>query len=431
MHTLQDPTVMRKTLAFPLFLSMIVLAAPISPAPAQSTTESANTQQEPPTEPANIQYWLRVTGQRVNIRSRADLNSRIVGRANHDDVLEGRGSENGWHKIVPPTGVFSLVATQYIERLGDDRGLVKVDTSLRVRVGSDIQPRDPMLSEVQTRLQHDAEVKILGQLDSEWLKIAPPKDVHVYISADYVEHITAEVAKRPRSAKPTADEPTTPATASPADVSKEPEPTTQPVEQPDLTGRWGKRLGWILKLIEEEERKPQDEQAWAAVASHLQPIVNQREEPRVAQLAAAWLKKANRLIEHQAVAREARRITGQTPPDQVRHDRAPDEIRRAEGDLKPRPEFDARGVLQPSFAIPAGPYGLRYKLEDPFTHKVAAYIEISPELGINATGCVGKYVGVRGDKQSVEGVSVSILRVTRLTVLDPEKPATPPAREKP
>jgi hypothetical protein len=426
MRALPSPTITRDILGSAFSLAaLLVAAAMTSPGLAQSPTGSATVLPEPPAETTQTGYWLRVTADSVNVRSRADLNSRIVGRVSRDDVLEGRGSEHGWHKIVPPPGVFSVVAAQYIERVGEDRGLVKVDTLLRVRVGSDIQPRDPMLSEVQTRLEPGAEVRILGGLDGGWLKIAPPDGVYVYISGDYVEQVAAEVADRLRAAKPTGAVAASPASGTATG------PTTRPAERPDLSGPWGVRLAPVLESIEAEQRKPSDEQVWEPLAIRLRPIAEQREEPQVARLAAAWLEKANRRIEQQAGAREAGEIARQAERDRARYARELEEIRRAKDDLKARPKFDARGVLRPSFVVPPGPYGLRYQLQDPFTHKVSAYVEFPTELGVDVTTCVGKYVGVRGEEQTVKGVNVSILRVTRLTVLDLDRPGDAPAREKP
>jgi hypothetical protein len=423
MRSPQTSNVLLIFLAFPLMASA-------QSGPAQSTEERV--EPGPASEPTEVQhYWLRVTGERVNVRSRADANSRIVGRVNRDDVLEGVGSEYGWHRIVPPDGVFSLVATSYVERVDAKRGMVKVDTTLRVRVGSDVMPRDPMLSEVQARLASGTEVQIIGELDAEWLKIVPPAGVCVHISAEFVEVISAEVAGRLRPAKPRAEsQPATVVTSRPSSPA-EAVATTRPVEQPDLTGRWGKRLGWALDAIATEEQKPGDEQIWDGVLGHLGPIAKQREEPQVAELAAAWLQKIDRRKREQGVAREARELVRQTRVGKARHARKVVQFRHAKDELKPRPEFDARGVLRPSFAMGAGPYGMRYKVQDPFTRKVQAYVEFPTELGIEVQAAIGKYVGVRGEKQSVEGVGVPLLRVTRLTVLNPDKPKSPPAREKP
>jgi hypothetical protein len=432
MQSLHVSIVLRSMREFTGLLLVVGLASSVrASTPAQSETGDASTRQMPSTRPTEEPYWLRVTGDRVNVRSRADLNSRIVGRVNQDDVLEAVGGEYGWHRIVPPAGVFSLVSASYIQRLGGDRGVVNVDTTLRVRVGSDLQPRDPMLSEVQTRLENGTEVQIVGELDRDWLKIVPPEGVYVYVSDDYVERISAEAANRLRAARPAAGSQPSVAVASRPGPSSQVAVTTQPAEQPGLTGRWGKRLGWILPVIEKEERKPLVNQSWDGVLSHLRPIAAQREEPEVAKLAAEWTEKIERRVEEQATARTAQEIARQSERDKARHAQALEELRREKGLLETGPEFDARGVLRPSFVLPAGPYGMRYKLEEPFTHKVQAYVEFPTELRIDVGACIGKYVGVRGEKQKEEGVSVSVLRVTDLTVLNPDEPKHAPPREKP
>ena len=105
MRMLPTPTVVRKTLGSTfLLVALVVAALTAPPVAAQPTLDSAGAQAEPAAEPTPAQYWLRVTAERVNVRSRAALNSRIIGRVNRDDVLEGRGSADGWHQVVPPAG---------------------------------------------------------------------------------------------------------------------------------------------------------------------------------------------------------------------------------------------------------------------------------------------------------------------------------------
>jgi|GEM_PF-6297583 len=317
-------------------VSVCVALTPLWGALVQSPAALAQTESDPeasrPTESSEadtVSDWLRVTAERVNIRSRADLNSRIVARANRGDVLESRGDADGWRKILPPTGAFSIAAAQYIDRIDADRGCVNVDTLLRVRIGSDIQPRDPMLSEVCAKLERDAEVVILGELDAEWLKIAPPAGVYVYISSEFVEVITAEQAQRLRLEK----------AAAATEAAKALETlTTQPSTRPASP------------------------------------------EPPTTQAAES------------------------TPPASA-----------AETATK---RFDARGVLKPSFALPAGPYGMRYMLKNPRSRRVSAYLEIPTELGVDTKSCAGKYVGVRGKLFTLDEPRVSILRVTELVILD-------------
>lgn len=354
---------------------------------------AAARQQAAATRPVGARYWLRVTGDRVNLRSRADLNSRIVGRVDHDDVLEAVGQEHGWHRIIPPPGVYSLVAAQYIERVGPDRGVVRVETSLRVRVGSDIQPRDPMVSEVQTRLPPGAEVRILGELDG-WLKIVPPPGVCVYVTAEYVTPIDAATAERLRAARAAA---ATRSAARPA-TAPAPKPTTRPAD------RWSRALEQVLTAVRAEQRKPAEAQHWAELLARLRSIAEQQEEPAAAREAAGW------------IARIERRSQARPEPSPTQ--------RAAEAEADRR-RFDACGVLQPCFALPLGPYGLRYSLQDPFTRAVRAYVELPTELGIDLRDCVGRYVGVRGRPVAIEGLDRPLLRVSAMTVL--REPGTRPA----
>ena len=419
-------------------LTFALAGPPWSVALAQPAADGSDGQ--PSAQPADESYWLRVTGERVNLRSRPDVNSRIVGRVDSDEPLEAVGSEYGWHRVVPPSSVFSVVSTKYIERVGVDRGVVRVETTLRVRVGSDVQPRDPLLSEVQTRLSRGAEVRIVGELDGEWLKIVPPAGVYVYISGDHVERVDADVASRLRASKPPSDSELAGVVAT-GHETEVLSPPAQATSQPDLSGSFGrlfeKELPWLEQFDDRAaETQPAGDRTElylrsSEVVERLRPLAEQREEPQVAQLAAAWIHRIERWRGGRASSQVAREIVRQSDIDKARHARELEGIRRAREELTTGSTFDARGVLRPSFALAAGPYGLRYKLQDPFTHAVQAYVEFPTELGVDVGACVGKYVGVRGERRSEEDVGTTILRVTHITVLNPDKPKGLPTREKP
>ena len=290
-----------------LTLGMFLIATPIV-TPAQTQTALTQTPESSPATLESDRQWLRVSAQRVNLRSRADLNSRIVGRVNRDDVLECHEVLPGWRKIVPPPGVYSLVSAQYVERTGPTRGIIKVDNTLRIRVGSDVQPRDPMLSEVQTRLKHDDQVEILGEYEGGWLKIVPPEGVYVYIAADYVERATPEVARDLHQTKP----PTT---------APETETASFASDAPDLSGPWGLRMAHLLTAIEEELQESADEQNWNPLLTLLKPVAEQNAEPQVAQLAQSWTGKSTTKSNNtprQNNKRPAGRVNSSRPASKIR-----------------------------------------------------------------------------------------------------------------
>ena len=159
--------------------------APLASAPSATTPAAAET------------IWLRVTADEVNLRSRPDANSVPVAQVERDTVLRGLGRDAyGWYRVAPPAGVFSYVAKEYVDRRGPIEGIVSVRSgTLRVRVGSLVRELDPLQSEVQVVLERGAAVRIVGE-QGEWLRIAPPPGVCVYVSGEQVVMIGEDVAKR-------------------------------------------------------------------------------------------------------------------------------------------------------------------------------------------------------------------------------------------
>ena len=378
---------------------------------AQETpTETADTGAGITASAAPTPQYLRVTGNNVNLRTRADINSRVVDRLPRDTVLTVVGREYEWYRVQPTPNTFSLVSSRYINRSNGDRGTVQVDTSLRVRVGSAVQVRDPLLSEVQTLLETGDEVRIVGALDDEWLKIAPPEGVGFYVHQDYVESIDAAEAARLRAQGPaTVAHPTPPAVKTETPTVAAPETTAQPTEQPATESRWKQRMTTVLEAIAAEEEKPDAEQKWDGFISPLKRLAAQEEDKATADLASAW------------VTRLERRIAAQQPKEppapvvKVETPTANEPI--AAEHAEPTSGFDARGILRPSFAVPIGDYGLRYKLEHTTSKKVTGYVEFPTELGIDVGSLVGKYIGVRGTKLRDKQSGTTIIRVEKLTVL--------------
>lgn len=361
-----------------LLIAGVVACASIGVAQVSPPLDAETTSAESSTE---MRFWLRVTGERVNIRSRADVNSRIVGHASAGDLVEATAEEYGWFRIVPPVGVHSLVASEFIDRVGGASGVVNVDTSLRVRVGSDIQERDPELSEVQTRLQPGDEVQILGQLNEQWLKISPPADVRVYIWGEFTERVGDDEAARIRANGPSAK---------PAEA-----PKTAPVAAEDAATK---------PPITEKPAEPTSQPAPVVIATP-EPVREITQAPPASQPAPL---RAVLPPPQPAPAPEAqiKQVTPQPPKTEA----------------IPRRQFDARGVLQPSFDIEPGEYGLRYTLSDAVTHKRHAYIEIPPELGFKAPESVGNYVGVHGVWVEDPAAGVKVLRATHVAVLKVNRP---------
>lgn len=397
-----------------------VVVPPLVP-PAGQTTQPAQppaAREEPPaTQPQ--EYWVRVVRDRVNLRSRPDVSSTPVAQVERDSFLRVTASSDGWLRVRPPRGVFCLVAAEYVDQQTPDRGVVNISSgTLRVRSGSRVVDVDPLQSEAVALLERGQTVQILGR-EGAWLRIAPPEGVYVYVASELVERVPdSQVSFLPSGEARVA--------FAPDRVSEE---APAAGVEPALAGPWGQKLAAAEAAIRREAGKPVADREWEPIVGELRAIAGQQDEPQVAARAAEWIQQLEQRIAHQKALRDGRDVPGQPAREQQRRREELERSRRAGQQPTTRPGFDARGQLLPTFVLEAGEHGLRYRLQDPITRKVTAYVEFPFESGIDVRQCLGKYVGVRGESYVDARHEVTVIRVNELTVLTtgPEKPVPSPA----
>lgn len=395
-------------------LCWTALAQPL-PATAPVTPPAATAASDGPT-------WLRVTADSLNLRSRPDANSVVVARVERDAVLRSVGRDShGWYRVEPPAGVFSYVAAEFIDRRGPTEGVVSVRSGgLRVRVGSLVHDLDPWRSEMQVLLDNGAPVRIIGE-QGEWLKIEPPAGVQVYVAGEHVVPISAEALDRLRVAGVPA--------ASPSQRTPPARPTTQPAE-PDLRGPWGERLVMVEAAIAAEGRRPMAEQSWTDVLARLRPIAEQREEPTVARLAAAWIEQLQQRRAEQEVLRDADEVLRRLARDQAQHEREMERIARAR-QVTTRPGPEVRGELRRSDALGGHERQRWYKLLDPLTGRVEAFLEVGPETPFDPDPFLGQYVAVRGVRRPAPHLGADVLQPEEIARVQRAETTTQPARQEP
>jgi len=142
---------------------------------------------------------IRVTGDRVSLRAKPDLNSELLDHAMRDEELVFLGKTNGWVAVQTPGSLGLWVSGQYVQN-----GVVQ-PSRLNVRSGP-----SQNYSVVCVVNKGDS-VALRGEFN-DWLKIAPPDGSRVWISEDYTEIIG-----------PPEPEPV------PEPVVAEPEPEPEPV----------------------------------------------------------------------------------------------------------------------------------------------------------------------------------------------------------
>ncbi len=392
-----------------------VLVCVLGPGPLGALGGEGAGGQDAATQPAQEETWLRVAADEVNIRSRPDANSLPVACVPRGTLLRAVGRDPyGWHRIRPPEGVFSFVAAEYVDRRSESEGIVSVRSgTLRVRVGSLVRDVNPAETEVQALLERGEVLRIVGE-QGAWLKIVPPPGVSVYVAAQHVEAITDDVAARLQVPAVPSSPPAT-QTAPPAAA-----------DEPDLSGTWGRRLAAVEAAVAAESRKPLAEQSWTEAVAQLEPIAVQREEPAIARLAAAWIAQLEQRAAEQQAVRAADEILERAARERAQRSREQDRIERARR-AATQPAFAARGQLQRSYALEPSGATRWYRLVDPLTGRMEAYLELGAEGRDEVERLVGQYVGVRGVRRWEAALGADAVRVDEIVALPPAGAATQPA----
>jgi hypothetical protein len=167
---------------------------------------------------------VKVTGDRVSLRSMPDVNAELLDRAMRGEELVFLGETNDWVAVQAPDSLHFWVSSEYIQN-----GVV-VPAKLNVRSGP-----SQNYSVVCVMNTGDA-VSLRGEFN-EWLKIAPPVGSRVWISSNYVEKI----------------EPPKPEPVIEPEPVVEPEPEPEPVAVvPELTEAELKPLMLVLDKSKEQ-----------------------------------------------------------------------------------------------------------------------------------------------------------------------------------
>ena len=155
---------------------------------------------------------VRVAGQRVNLRARADIKAEVVGQVEDGEVLEVRATRDDWLEVVPPENMDLWVHKDFVQ------GGVTIANKLQVRAGPGIN-----YSVVGT-LDKGQAVAPRGDF-GEWLKIAPPPGASLWVARSYVEPLSAAKPKPLPPAAPTV-------AAAPKPAAETPAPAPRPASPP-------------------------------------------------------------------------------------------------------------------------------------------------------------------------------------------------------
>ena len=151
----------------------------------------------------------------------------------------------------------------------------------------------------------------------------------------------------------------------------------------------------------------------------------------VARLAWGWITQLEQRVADQDAVWAAENVLRRAARERVQHEREMERIERLRRRAASRPTFDVRGELLRSDAVRARDGRSWYKLQNPLTRRLEAYVEIGPEAGVDPQKLLGEYVGVQGGRRFEPELGADVYRAERIVVLKRETPVTQPARTKP
>jgi len=401
-----------------------------------------------PSTAPGLPYSAEITGSAVQVRSGPGTNYYPVAMLNRGARVTVIAVEPEWLGIVPPEGCFSLIAEQYVDRDRDPSvGIVNGD---RVNVrAAPMTSSQPYARQIQ--LSKGARVRLTGESDKGFLRIAPPEGAKVWISGEFarpvggaalVPQTQAAVAPAPREpqTRPAVAEPSAAAPVVEAPVSQ-PVVVTRRVEPPSMPpAEWearSKELRSRLETLEAQYRhelgKPMFTRSLSPLLEQYRSLAEQKVDEYTRYFAQSRITQIEELVASIDSVRKAYDVRSTVDEERGRFASERDKLKTVH--IRTEEKFAARGELRESaiYTSPVGPRRLR--LIDPSldTTRTVCYVEIPRDSGIDVDQYLGRVVGVRAKTKRLKTDSIDpvpILIAEELVPLErvgQAPPATAPA----
>lgn len=329
--------------------------------------------------------------------------------------------KDGWLKILPPEGAFSLVSKDYVKTDAAAKVGTVAGANVQVRAGSDLMPsRTDCL---QIKLNSGDKLTLLGE-QGRFYKVAPPAGTFLYISGQYVTKPDG-VAYAVAPARDPAVEPVRNTTTMAAP------PTTTGPSRPSITSD---------QLKAENEALAAADQAWKD--TYAQPFKNRDFRSLLAKYLDLNIPAES--PNHSYVQAKITILQSQveTAVDVARIndnlDQTTDAVRKMDQKVKdilktpvegPLPKtFAAEGIITPSQLFPGGATGQkRYVVTNPETRLITAYVQCS-NSSCDLSAATGCYVGVQGKPTYDKDTSMYVIEATQVVVKSKPAAPTPPTK---
>jgi len=359
-------------------------AAEAAPGPATLPTGEAE-----PTYP----YTGKVMADLVNVRCGPGLYYYPLTTLSKGDEVVVASERDQWLALRPPESVFGLMRKSDLDIAAGGTSAVVTSPKARVYASSPTAKRRWCVASI---LEQDDRVAILGPDEGDFVRVAPPKDVRVYIVNEYV---TASNAG--------ADLPETggPETAVPEGTVEAPDgnPLIDAFQTAD-------------RNLKTEMRKEIGQRDFEATAAEYQAILEKAEKDYIQKACKDRLALIEGLREQQEAYLEVQGL-GQRLDErlaEIQTRRAEKETRRDAEATMGRADFVAQGMVRRLEILEGVDYPIKYKLVDQNNRPLVVLKSTQYDLA----DYVGKVIGVRGTREYVKDWRIYSVTVDDLEVLE-------------
>jgi len=372
-----------------------------SPAPSDAPTTVAT---PAPSAPAagtealpkpTFPYTGEVTGDLVNVRSGPGLYYYPVAVLKKETRVTVEAQVGEWLALRPPEGVVGLVRKSDLAI--DPSGGTAAVASPKARVYAS-GPQAKWQWCVATVLDQGDTIALAGPAEGEFVPVAPPKEMRVYILADYVRALPAGAAPTPPG-EAAAGQPQPPGEAESDEVAA----LIKAFEEAD-------------RALKAEMRKEIGQRDFDAAAKRYQEIHDESDKDYIKRACQQRLAFIEGLREQQAEYRRVEAL-GRSLDERLAEIRARFADRRAEQDIErrmARKDFVAEGLVAPLEILEGVDYPIKFKLVDQNNRPLVVLKSTRYDL----SKFVGKVVGVRGTKEYLKDWRIYCVTVDDLEVLE-------------
>jgi len=337
-------------------------------------------------------YMAEITGDNVNVRSGPGTNYYRCGKLNKGDRVKVVNQRVSWSCIVPPPGSFSWISTQYV---GIDANNPTVGTvtgdNVHVWVGG-VDLRPIYSTTWRLKLNRGEKVKLLGEEQDKYYKIAPPTGTYRWVRTEYtkalgpVGEVRAPVVVRPSDSNAVV-------------------PTRLPVEAKKLEEYYA-----LERQMHAERTKPTEQQSYANIKKALLKLGDDKKAGKAARYAKFAIRQIERCELALRVAKAVRLQDAQLQQTKEGIEKAA-ATRLAE--FQDLGRFAAIGQFQTFETYGPG----HYRIIDRFGQTLCYTLPIGPASRMDLSNLVGRRVGLVGTIEPHPPTKGALVRFTEIVGL--------------